>query len=178
MGAGFGNLREIVCVFVARGLGLGNLDANVASVCHLVAQGLQPRLQPSYAHRRGPHVHPAAAGAQVKRNADDPDAAGGLYVRLMALARGGGTENLSGIRHGMISFGYSIMTLAASRSSGIFMLGSVGAFLLWSQSGRSSYEISWSVVASDEARRNGVSWDAAESVGAKTPPCRPPAAQS
>ena len=40
-------------------------------------------LQPGHAHRRGTHVHPAAAGAQVKRNADHTDAAGRRQLRAI-----------------------------------------------------------------------------------------------
>ena len=101
--AGLGNLFQIVRIFLARGLRLGNLHANVASVGHLVAQRLQPRLQPGNAHRRGPHVHPTAAGAQIKRNADHTDTPGRL--RLRAVVRNGrsGIGNFSGIRHTNIS---------------------------------------------------------------------------
>ena len=57
--AGLGNLLEVARIFVAGELGFGDLDANVAAVDDLVAQGFQAGFQSSHAHRGGPHVYPA-----------------------------------------------------------------------------------------------------------------------
>ena len=58
-------------MLAAGGLGLGNFDADVAAVGDLVAQRLKPRFKSGHAHGGGSHVHAAAAGAHVQRNAND-----------------------------------------------------------------------------------------------------------
>jgi hypothetical protein len=66
-----------------------------------VAKGLQTRLQAGDPHRRGAHVYAAAACAQIKRNAEDADAAGGLALRA---ATGKGEDGNSGwVGHAKIS---------------------------------------------------------------------------
>ena len=99
--AGIGNLLEVAGVFIAGGLGFGNLDADVAAVGDLVAKRLKTRLKAGDAHCRGAHVYAAAAGAQVERNADDADAARGLALR--AAARKGEDGNSGGMGHAKIS---------------------------------------------------------------------------
>ena len=49
--AGLRNLLQITGVLASKCLGLGDFDANVASVGHLVAQRLKPCFQTSDAHR-------------------------------------------------------------------------------------------------------------------------------
>ena len=78
--AGFGNLLQVAGILAAEGLGLGDLDENVAAVGDLVAERLKPRFEAGNAHRGGSHVDAAAAGAHVQRNAEDANAAGGLRL--------------------------------------------------------------------------------------------------
>ena len=68
--AGLGDLLQITRIRAAEFLRLGDFDGHVAAVLDMMAEGLQPRLQARYAHRRGPHVDAAAAGAHVERHAD------------------------------------------------------------------------------------------------------------
>ena len=66
-GASVGNLLEIAGVHIAKGLRLGNLDADIAAVDDLVPQGLKPCFEPGDTHGGWAHVDAAAAGPQVQR---------------------------------------------------------------------------------------------------------------
>ena len=76
--AGLRNLLQVMGALVARRLGFGNLDADVAAIRNLMAKRLQPCLKASHAHRRGPHVHAAPARAQIQRHSEHANTAGRL----------------------------------------------------------------------------------------------------
>ena len=94
--AGFGDLLQIAGVSCCRRLGFGNLDADVAAIGDLVAEGFKARFEAGHAHGRGAHVHAAAAGAHVEGHADDANAA----RRRGALGKACWSRHLFGpIRH-------------------------------------------------------------------------------
>jgi hypothetical protein len=62
-------------------LRLRDLEQNVATVGDLMAQSLKPSFKACDAKRGGSHVHAAATGAHVERDADDVDAARWLRLR-------------------------------------------------------------------------------------------------
>ena len=88
--AGFRNLLQIVGIFAARRLRFRNLDADIAGVRYVVAERLQPRLQAGHAHRGWPHVHAAAARAQVQRHPDHANAVRWLHRAAGRIFAGSG----------------------------------------------------------------------------------------
>src|SRR5438045_9723386 len=68
---GCSDFLQIFRVGIAFLLLLRNGDGDIAAVFHHVAQGFEPRLQPSNANSRRTHVYASAGLAQVKRNADN-----------------------------------------------------------------------------------------------------------
>jgi hypothetical protein len=75
------NLAQVMRIPPARRARLRHFHANVPAVYNVVTQRLEPRLQAGDAHRRGPHVHAAAARPHIQRNADNANVAGGLRLR-------------------------------------------------------------------------------------------------
>ena len=98
--AGFGYLLQVAGVVAARGLGLGDLHADIAAIGDPVAEGFQARLEAGDPHGGRPHVHPAAAGAHVQRNTDDANAAGGQALR--AARRAGAGVGDFNVRHDVL----------------------------------------------------------------------------
>ena len=69
--AGSGDFFEVLRILLAVVLLFRLPHSNVADVFHLAAELLQPRLQAGHAQGRRPHIHAAAAGAEVHWHTDD-----------------------------------------------------------------------------------------------------------
>ena len=80
-GAGFRNLLQIAGFYVSRCLRFGDFYPDISRIRNLVAERFKPRLQPRHAHRRGPHIHAAAACPKIKRHADHANPAWWLRLR-------------------------------------------------------------------------------------------------
>src|SRR5271156_2729055 len=76
LGAGCGDLLQILCMRIAFLLLLGNSDGHISGVFNNVPKRLQTRLEPSDAHRRGTHIYAAARLTEVERYTDDANLPG------------------------------------------------------------------------------------------------------
>ena len=72
--AGLGDLLEVAGVLLADLLGFGDGNSDVAAVIDFVAEGLQARFKSRDSDGRRAHVHAAARGSEIERDADNFDA--------------------------------------------------------------------------------------------------------